>query len=374
MDFCSCCRARRLVLPMLIIALYTLAGTAAAGADSTAVWSWNEATQRLGPDTAPTATPPASVTDAPDSGEIAEPAILDDTSVQPSNALPSARPTQVPKASTPVPNSSNPAPSSTNLVVNGGFEDGFAEGIAIGWQRFATGGVQAGWQDDTWEKVVYEGSHAQLLSLKDARELDRYVGIFQTVTVAPDADYLLTLRGLIRTDEGSAAASNYGYQLQYGIDFGGGTDWQSPGIMWADLPWEEQPREMLPASGGYRIDEYTTPIRSHSPRLTLFIRGLKKWIGAAEGDFNVDGISLMSAQLPSSPQATGESPAVTPVPPSVSAEPAPAGPASTPLPRMPQTGTGTQPVGSGNQLVLTSMLFVVLLISGIVWKLSRHQS
>jgi hypothetical protein len=213
-----------------------------------------------------------------------------------------------------------------------------------------------------------------LLSLKDAREMDRYVGIFQTVTVAPDADYLLTLHGLIRSDEGSVAASNYGYRLQYSIDSSGGADWQSAGITWVDLPWDEQPRATPPVSGGYRIDVYTTTIGSHSPRLTLFIRGWKKWIGAAEGDFDVDGISLMPVQLPNLPQATQESPAVTPVPSPAAAEPGPAAPAPTPLPRMPQTGTGAQPVGNGNQLILTSVLFVVLLISGVVWKLSRHQS
>jgi hypothetical protein len=373
MNCCSCRRARRLALLLLIIALFAFAGAVAADADSTAVRTWNESVQRLRPDTAPTATPPISVTDTPDVGDIAEPAIMDDKPVQPSATLPSASPTRLPKVSIPIPSNPNPAPSSTNLIVNGGFEDGFVEGIAIGWQRFATGGVQAGWQDDTWEKVVYEGSHAQLLSLKDARDLDRYVGVFQTVTVAPDADYLLTLHGLIRSDEGSAAASNYGYRLQYGVDPSGGADWQSPGITWVELPWDEQPRATPPASGGYPIDVYTTTIKSHSPRLTLFIRGWKKWIGAAEGDFDVDGISLMPMQLSSSPQATRESPVITPVPPPAGAESGPAAPVPTPLSRMPQTGTGTQPAGNGNQLTLTSVLFVVLLISGVVWKLSRHQ-
>ena len=233
-----------------------------------------------------------------------------------------------------------------NLIVNGSFEDGFVEGVAIGWQPFATAGVRAGWHDDTWRPVLYDGNHAQLLALKDAQERDRYVGIFQTVPVLPNFDYLLTLHGLVRSDEGSVAASDYGYRLQYGIDYAGGSDWRSPQIEWVELPWDEQPRT-APPPGGYRIETYTTTIRAQSPRLTLFIRGWKKWVNTAEGNYNVDGISLVMAQA--AVPAAGIS--------------APEGAPPAPSPAMPQTGAS---MTEGDRWAPASIALVILLVAGVL--------
>lgn len=235
-----------------------------------------------------------------------------------------------------------------NLIANGSFEDGFVEGVAAGWQPFATAGVQAGWHDDTWRPVLYDGEHAQLLALKDAQERDRYVGIFQTVPVVRNADYILTLHGLVRSDEGSVVASDYGYRLQYGIDYAGGTDWRSPQIEWVELPWDEQPRT-TPPPGGYRIETYTTTIRAQSPVLTLFIRGWKKWVGTAEGNYNVDGISLVMAGTAA--PAAGVSAAQGALP----ASP----------PAMPQTGAS---VAENGRLALASIALVILLVFGVLWR------
>jgi hypothetical protein len=222
------------------------------------------------------------------------------------------------------------------------------EGVAIGWQPFATAGVRAGWHDDTWRPVLYDGNHAQLLALKDAQERDRYVGIFQTVPVVPNVDYLLTLHGLVRSDEGSVTASDYGYRLQYGIDYAGGNDWRSPQIEWVELPWDEQPRT-APPPGGYRIETYTTTIRAQSLMLTLFVRGWKKWVNTAEGNYNVDGISLVMAQA-AVPTASITAP-----------ESAPSAPPSS----MPQTGAS---VTESGRLVPASIALVILLVVGVLWR------
>jgi len=237
--------------------------------------------------------------------------------------------------------------------VNGSFEDGFVEGIAVGWQHFATGGVRASWHNDMWQPVLYDGAHAQLLALKDATERDRYVGIFQTVPVVPNMEYVLTLHGLVRSDEGSVDASDYGYRLQYGIDYTGANDWRSPQIDWIELPWDEQPRT-APPPGGYRIGTYTTTIRAQEPTLTLFIRGWKKWVGMAEGNYNVDGISLVVAQAEAAPAQQLPAPEET--------QPAP-------MPQMPQTG---DTVASRDGLTLASILIVALLVAGAIWQ-ARHR-
>jgi len=289
-------------------------------------------------------------TPTPVAQDVAELAIMNDTVAEtPSSAA----------AATPSPSATprNPASQSVNLIVNGGFEDGFFEGIGVGWERFATGNVQAGWQDDTWAEVVYEGEHAQLLSLKDAWETDRYVGIFQGIRVVPHTEYLLTLHGLVRSDEGSVAESDYGYRLQYGLDFAGGTDWQSPEVAWIDLPWDDQPRT-APPTEGYRREIYTATITAQTTKVTLFIRGWKKWSGAQEGNYNVDGLSLVESRLVSVPQPADTPAAVI---------------TSTPAPGMPQTGSRMLSIND-NLLVMASVLFLAVLIGGVIWNLSRRRT
>jgi len=313
-------------------------------------------------------------TPTPVAPDVAEPAIMNDTVAE----TPSSAATATPDPSaTP----KNPASQSVNLIVNGEFEDGFFEGIEVGWERFATGNVQAGWQDDTWDEVVYEGEHSQLLSLKDAWETDRYVGIFQVIRVVPHSEYLLTLHGLVRSDEGSVAESDYGYRLQYGLDFGGGTDWQSLKVAWVELPWNDQQRSAAPTEG-YRRETYTATITAQTTKVTLFIRGWKKWPGGSEGNYNVDGLSLVESNLVSVPQSTDTPAAVmsTPVPTTAHVVSTLAAQAtetpvmtSTPAPGMPQTGSSVLSI-SDNLLVMTSVLFLAVLIGGVIWKLSRRRT
>lgn len=182
----------------------------------------------------------------------------------------------------------------SNVSENGGFED-FVEGlgVAVGWDRFASHNVSAGWYDDTWTKVVFEGRHAQLLELIHALEPDRYAGIFQTIDVVPGTEYVLTIHGLVRSDEGSEEASNFGYFMQYGINYQGGIDWQSPDIEWVVFPWGEQPREDPTSQNVYQIKAFTATIRTQANKLTLFIRGQKRWPGPGEGNYDIDGVSLI---------------------------------------------------------------------------------
>jgi hypothetical protein len=233
--------------------------------------------------------------------------------------------------------------------------------MGVGWGRFQNGNVHAGWYDDTWFKMVYEGEHAQLMELKNAEEPNRYVGIFQTVSVVPNAEYELTLHGLVRSDEGSPDVSSHGYRMQYGIDYQGGTDWEAGTIEWIDLMWDDQPREDLKGDNEYRMEEYTAKITAQADRLTLFIRGWKKWPDTNEGNYDIDGVSLVGPQAPSETPPTAQ--------PTSSGEQ----PTATPEPSMPETGTEStffeNPV-----LVVASAALLVILAGGAVWSFARRRT
>ncbi|MEM7347173.1 MAG: hypothetical protein AAF485_23285 [Chloroflexota bacterium] len=182
-----------------------------------------------------------------------------------------------------------------NLIVNGGFEDGIQEGFGVGygWGGFSNGQAVVGWNSDTWDKVVVEGQAAQLIQIENASERDRYGGLYQTIAVVPGQQYKLTIKGLIRSEEGSIAASDYGYRLQFAVDYSGGTTWELlPGDAWQELSWDEQPL-YIPESDSYRIDTYDTTITATGDTLTLFVRGWKKWVDNGTGIYNLDEISLV---------------------------------------------------------------------------------
>jgi len=182
-----------------------------------------------------------------------------------------------------------------NLIVNGGFEEGFQGefGVGYSWGGFSNGNAIVGWNGDTWDKVVVAGENAQLIEIKDATELNRYAGIYQTIPVVPGEQYKLTINGLIRSTEGDIDISDYGYRLQYAIDQEGGTTWELlDDEAWVEVPWDEQPLTE-PSASAYQIDTYETTITAKNDQLTLFIRGWKKWINNGSGIFDLDEISLV---------------------------------------------------------------------------------
>ncbi len=182
-----------------------------------------------------------------------------------------------------------------NLVVNGGFEEGFQGefGVGYGWGAFSNGNAAIGWNADTWAPVVIAGGHAQLIEIKNATDRDRYAGIYQTIAVVPGQQYKLTIKGLIRSEEGDVKISNYGYRLQYGLDDAGGTAWELVNEKnWQEIQWDEQPLND-PPNGTYRFETFETTLTAKSDKLTLFIRAWKKWINNGVGLYDLDEVSLV---------------------------------------------------------------------------------
>ena len=182
-----------------------------------------------------------------------------------------------------------------NLIVNGGFEGGFQQdfGVGYGWGGFSNGNAVVGWNFDDWKAVVVNGTYAQRIEIRDALDLNRYAGIYQTVSVIPGAQYKLTIKGLIRSEEGDIALSDYGYRLQYAVDYNGDIAWELvPETEWQELPWDEQPLSD-PPDGAYQFDIFETTITAKSDKLTIFIRGWKKWLNNGNGIYNLDEISFV---------------------------------------------------------------------------------
>jgi hypothetical protein len=199
-----------------------------------------------------------------------------------------------------------------NLIVNGGFEEGFQGefGVGYGWGAFSNGNAAIGWNADSWAPVVIAGNYAQLIEIKNAADRDRYAGIYQTVAVVPGQQYKLTIKGLIRSEEGDVQKSNYGYRLQYGLDDTGGTAWELVNEKnWQEIQWDEQPLHD-PPNGTYRFDTFETTITAKGDKLTLFIRAWKKWVNDGVGLYDLDEISLVGPAPEGVQAAAGQAAAV----------------------------------------------------------------
>jgi len=208
------------------------------------------------------------------------------------------------------------------LVKNGGFEEGFVDGVANHWGFFHNGGLaDCTPHEDDWDPVVRDGERSQLIEISTlaygGSEPDRYAGIYQVVDVVSGAKYDFTLHGMIRSTEGTEEDSEYGYRVEVGLDYSGGTNWEDV-AEWTEMPWPEYPR-LEP--GGWK--DYYASVYPTGDKLTIFIRAWKKFATARqEGNINIDAVSLMG-QVP-----TGE--------PAPAAEPAEADEPET----MPVTGAG----------------------------------
>ncbi len=185
-------------------------------------------------------------------------------------------------------------------LTNGDFESGFYAtpfgSVGNGWGWFTNGGAACyGFYDETWDPVVYDGEHGQLLEINtfcgDGTDPDRYAGIFQSVAVVPGETYELSLYGMLRALADDPDRTGFNYRVQYGIDFAGGGNWASVDN-WIEVPWDTVHPRLVPGT----IDSFTTTVEATGPRLTLFIRAWKKWgTSNRELDVNLDAISLRGA-------------------------------------------------------------------------------
>ncbi len=229
-----------------------------------------------------------------------------------------------------------------NVLRNGGFEEGFgANQLANFWNGFSNGAADFSYHIDDWPLVVFEGKDAQMMEIKNAVEPDRYLGIYQTAPVISGNTYTFTMHGMVRTNTGNTLANSFGYRMQVGFDLKGGQDWKAVQD-WVELPWDEQ----LRLQDSFRFDVYTTTLTASSDELTVFIRAWKKWADSGEGDYDVDGVSLVGPAL------------VTPA-----------------APPIPSTGGGgVLATVWDNVRVWGTVALLLLLLGGAAWQARRRAS
>jgi hypothetical protein len=174
-------------------------------------------------------------------------------------------------------------------IVNGDFEGGFEDhGIAKGWTGFDNGGTaKYTWMQDLNPEHASHGPSTQALEISGAGQTDRYIGVYQTVEVMAGETYTLALHGLLRSSTADDDKVPYGHRIQYGIDYGGGSNW-SQVQEWIDPGWNEVPFD----EDNPTVHVYSLPITAQSDRLTLYIRGWAKWPIQSLARFYVDGVSL----------------------------------------------------------------------------------
>ncbi len=232
----------------------------------------------------------------------------------------------------------------TNLLQNGDFELGFGDnGVGLFWQSFTNGGAKYIFTAEGWPSAIHEGQAAQRMNIYEATQADRYAGLYQTVTVLPHQTYRLRLHGQVRSQTGDIKESQYGYRMQYALDFTGSAHWQNiHSEDWVELPWDEQ----LIDGSNVTFLSYEQTIVPTGSKLTLFIRAWQKWAIPAEGQYTLDSLSLV-----------GQSPTL-----------------ATSDQSLPPTGDGSNSlVDLTDPRLWISLLFLVLLIGCPMWQNKRNR-
>ncbi len=193
-------------------------------------------------------------------------------------------------------------PARVNLIRNGEFEDPWQQqdGVAPGWEGFDNRHADFGWYEETWPEAVNDGDRAQLMEIfkVEANYLDRAMAIYQTVEVAPNSDYELTLYAMLRSDAAIDYRNRDEQEMHWGIDPFGEGNYDNV-EEWVLMPLEEQNRlgsfaahpEDIPLE--YKLITGTIRTGPDTNRITLFIRGLKKFSTNVEVLYDVDDVSLV---------------------------------------------------------------------------------
>lgn len=185
---------------------------------------------------------------------------------------------------------------SVNVIENGSFEGEFVHGVGEQWVAFDNGGPAAySYQPDPREPVVLDGAYSQLMILHteavEASETDRYMGLYQVVKVVPDARYMFSLYGMIRSSEVSEIDSRRNYRLQVGFDPKGDTD-PNAVTEWTEIDWPEYD---IKSPGA--IQSYARGVTATGDTMTVFIRLWKKFPTVGERvEVNIDAVSLVGPQ------------------------------------------------------------------------------
>ncbi|MBC7235460.1 MAG: hypothetical protein H5T69_06425 [Chloroflexi bacterium] len=235
-----------------------------------------------------------------------------------------------------------------NVAINAGFEEGFSERgagevtVANGWQPF--------WQDGPNQKEgynrrpEYKGEDASRFGRRRVRSgnwsqkmfntyATHHAGLWQQISVPAGSVVTLSAWGQAWSSEADdPAISKKGqYQMSVGIDPTGGTDFNSPNVVWS-------PR----SSALDQWVELKVQARAQAGTVTLYLRGDAEW-RMKHNDVYFDDVcvNVIRPTAPPPPPTKPPKPTDTPLPTATTTEtPEPtATPSLTPSPTEPATLT-----------------------------------
>ena len=266
-----------------------------------------------------------------------------------------------------------------NVIVNGDFEifPGTAD-VATYWQIFNNGSGHFLYYDEMWDEAVHSGQHSQLMEiwLVEGSQPDWAMAIHQTVDVAPNAYYLLTIHALMRSEAPQADRNQGEYAMDWGIDYQGRGDYYNVQT-WHSMSMTEQVRrgsaalDLADARHLFFEQITATVFTTNTGRLTLFIRGLKLEPTGTEVNFNVDDVSLVGPYYPPPPPSPTAGPTVIVTPVADLATPAAVVPATTPPPasddNLPDAGASPPPRSSPGVLLAAGLMLAALSAGGVLF-------
>lgn len=185
---------------------------------------------------------------------------------------------------------------SVNVIKNGSFEADFFDGVGEYWEAFNGEGPAAyNYYPDTWEAVIFDGEYSQLMEMHTEAvgdsAPDRYMGIYQVVDVVPDAEYMFSFYGMVRSTGGSEGGSQGNFDVQVGFDLNGGTDPDAV-TEWTQMDW---PEYGITDPGS--MQSYAHGVTATGDEMTVFIRLWEKSpTPRAEVNVNIDAVSLVGPQ------------------------------------------------------------------------------
>jgi hypothetical protein len=216
------------------------------------------------------------------------------------------------------PNLGEETPEQVDVIKNGDFEEWEEEnihhGVALNWDHYTNGKAFFGFYNETWPEAVLTGEHAQLMEINmvEANILDRVIAIYQTVDVQANNQYNLMLYAIMRSQAPAADRNKNEFEMHWGVDYTGEGNYDNV-QSWHFMPLEEQFR--LGSTGEFPEDiplyykMITGTIHTaNTNKVTLFIRGLKKFPTGTEVNFDVDNVSLIG------PPPNAPAPEATPTP------------------------------------------------------------
>lgn len=204
-----------------------------------------------------------------------------------------------------------------NLITNGNFEAGFYGAPELGFEPPESGAIPNNW---SWYKSqaygkyniygiegfglvcpddfrLFTGNDFSLsFHMQSTDQPDARLGVYQTVNVVPNQQYLFAISGTIAAQHG-ADAPDINNRIELLFDHTGSSDWHAiPHEDWTPLPWKEQELEFKTSGPDdpdlAKVEGYYTIVKARSNRMTVFIDAWRKWPNWRTTIFTVDCISL----------------------------------------------------------------------------------